>query len=193
MSTTIQDGTGSKRKVAVNSKNKLETVAIISSEEIDVTRSGETYTVSSGTVSFTGSAETAMLYLKNNDDRDMTIDRAVVFIGSASGSLPHEDWTLKIIRNPPATGTIITNAVASGVSNGNHGSNNLPDATYYKGVQGDTLGGNAAGFPIQQQSNRYIFPIQKILPKGTSIGLKLTPPASNADTKAVAVMHFYYI
>jgi len=193
MSTTIQDGTGSKRKVAVNSKNKLETVAIISSEEIDVTRSGETYTVSSGTVSFTGSAETAMLYLKNDDDRDMTIDRAVVFIGSASGSLPHEDWTLKIIRNPPATGTIITNAVASGVSNGNHGSNNLPDATYYKGVQGDTLGGNAAGFPIQQQSNRYIYPIQKILPKGTSIGLKLTPPASNADTKAVAVMHFYYI
>lgn len=193
MSTTIQDGTGSKRKVSVNVKNRLEAQTISTDEERDATRNGEAYTTSSSSITLTGTSETAVLYLKNTDDRDMVVDRAVMFIGSSVGATATDDWTLKIIRNPAETGTIITNAVTAGISNGNHGSSNLPNAIYYRGVEGDTMGGNSAGFPIQQQSNRYIYPVGKVLPKGSSIGAKVTPPASNTSTRVVVVMHFYYI
>lgn len=193
MGTTIQDGTGSKIKLKINAENRAEVQAIILDQEDDAIAKGEGYQIATGSITFTGSSASAILYVRNDDDIDFILDRAVLVLGSSSGATSTEDWTFQVLRNPLAAGTIISNAVNAGISNSNHGSANVPSAITYKGVEGDTIiGGTGAPLPIQQQSNRTVFPLGRRLPKGSSIAFKLTPPASNVNAKAVLVTHFYY-
>lgn len=189
MSTQIQDGTGSKRKLKVTSANRALVQSVVISEEDEAIIRGEGYQIVSGTQSFTGSTETGVLYIKNNDDRDFVLDRAVLILGSTNGT---GDWTFQTLRNPTA-GTIVDNALAAGISNSNHGSAKQPRALSYRGVEGDTMtDGTGAPLPIQQTQNRTVFPLGRRLPTNTSIGWKLTPPSGNTSTKAVLVTHFYY-
>ncbi len=193
MATTIQDGTGSKVKLKINSENRAEVQAIILDQEDDAIAKGEGYQIATGSVTFTGSAASAILYVRNEDDTDFILDRAVLVLGSSSGATSTEDWTFQVLRNPLAAGTLVSNAVNAGISNSNHGSANIPLAFCYRGVEGDTIiGGTGAPLPIQQQSNRTVFPLGRRLPKGSSIAFRLTPPASNVNVKAVLVTHFYY-
>ena len=192
MATTIQDGTGTKFKLKVTNANRALVQAVTISEEDDAITRGEGYQIASGTQSFTGATETGILYVKNNDERDFVLDRCVLILGSAVGAGTTDDWTFTVLRNPTA-GTTITNQSPAGISNSNHGSANTPNATTYRGVEGDTItGGSGAPLPIQQQSNRTVFPLGRRLPKGSSIAFRLTPPASNVNVKAVLVTHFYY-
>lgn len=193
MATTIQDGTGTKIKLKINAENRAEVQAIILDQEDDAIAKGEGYQITSGSVTFTGSSSSVILYVKNNDDIDFILDRAVLVLGTSSGATSMEDWTFQVLRNPSESGTIISNAVNAGISNSNHGSANTPNATTYRGVEGDTISdGTGAPLPIQQQSNRTVFPLGRRLPKGSSIAFRITPPASNVNVKAVLVTHFYY-
>jgi hypothetical protein len=193
MATTIQDGTGTKLKLKINAENRAEVQAIILDQEDDAISKGEGYQIASGQVTFTSNSASVILYVKNNANEDFILDRAVLVLGSSSGSLDYEDWTFQVLRNPQASGSIISNSVSAGISNSNHGSANTPDADCYRGVEGDTIfGGTGAPLPIQKTQNRTIFPLGRRLPKGSSIAFKLTPPTSNLSAKAVLVTHFYY-
>lgn len=192
MSTTIQDGTGTKTKLRITGANRALVQAVTISEEDDAIIRGEGYQIASGTVSFTGATTTGVLYIKNNDDRDFVLDRAVLILGSAVGASSDQDWTFTVLRNPTA-GTTITNQLNAGVSNSNHGSNNTPNAISYRGVEGDTItDGGGAAQPIKQSIDRIILPLGRRLPKGTSIGFRITPPTGVTSTKALVVTHWWY-
>lgn len=192
MSTTIQDGTGTKTKLRITGANRALVQAVTISEEDDAIVRGEGYQIASGTVSFTGATTTGVLYIKNNDDRDFVLDRAVLILGSAVGASSDQDWTFTVLRNPSA-GTTITNQLSAGISNSNHGSNNTPNAISYRGVEGDTItDGGGAAQPIKQSIDRIILPLGRRLPKGTSIGFRITPPTGVTSTKALVVTHWWY-
>lgn len=192
MSTTIQDGTGTKTKLRITGANRALVQAVTITEEDDAIVRGEGYQIASGTVSFTGATTTGVLYIKNNDDRDFVLDRAVLILGSAVGASSDQDWTFTVLRNPSA-GTTITNQLNAGVSNSNHGSNNTPNAISYRGVEGDTItDGGGAAQPIKQSIDRIILPLGRRLPKGTSIGFRITPPTGVTSTKALVVTHWWY-
>jgi len=192
MSTTIQDGTGTKTKLRITGANRALVQAVTISEEDDAIVRGEGYQIASGTVSFTGATTTGVLYIKNNDDRDFVLDRCVLILGSAVGASSDQDWTFTVLRNPSA-GTTITNQLNAGVSNSNHGSNNTPNAISYRGVEGDTItDGGGAAQPIKQSIDRIILPLGRRLPKGTSIGFRITPPTGVTSTKALVVTHWWY-
>lgn len=192
MSTTIQDGTGTKTKLRITGANRALVQAVTISEEDDAIVRGEGYQIASGTVSFTGATTTGVLYIKNNDDRDFVLDRAVLILGSAVGASSDQDWTFTVLRNPTA-GTTITNQLNAGISNSNHGSNNTPNAISYRGVEGDTItDGGGAAQPIKQSIDRIILPLGRRLPKGTSIGFRITPPTGVTSTKALVVTHWWY-
>ena len=192
MATTIQDGTGTKLKLKVTSANRALVQAVTITEEDNAITTGEGYQIASGPVTFTAATETGILYIKNNDERDFVLDRAVLVLGSAIGAAADQDWTFTVLRNP-TEGTTITNELAAGVSNSNHGSANVPSTTNYKGLEGYTLtNGSGAGQPIKQTIDRIILPLGRRLPKGTSIGFRITPPAGVTSTKALVVTHWWY-
>jgi hypothetical protein len=167
----------------VSSNNRLTTESIVITAEGDAIRQGEGWQITSAPVTFTASAQSAILYVKNADSRNFVLDRAVLVLGTATGAAG--DWTFQVLRNPEETGTLVSNAVAAGISNSNHGSAKTPDATSFRGVQGDTVdlagAGTGAPLPIQTQSNRT-----------SSIAFRLTPPPSTTAATAVLVTHWYY-
>jgi hypothetical protein len=192
MATTIQDGTGTKLKLKVTNANRALVQSVVITEEDDAITRGEGYQIASGTQSFTGATETGILYIKNNDDRDFVLDRAVLILGSAVGAGSTDDWTFTVLRNPTA-GTTITNESNAGISNSNHGSANIPSVDAYKGSEGDTItDGSGAAQPIKQSIDRIILPLGRRLPKGTTIGFRITPPAGTTSTKALVVTHWWY-
>lgn len=190
--TLINDGSGKGYIAQVSANQRLAVDGVQITGEDDAIRRGEGWQISSTPVSFTGATQSAILYVKNNGSLDLVLDRAVLILGTATGAAAGADWTFQTLRNPTA-GTIVDNAVAAGVSNSNHGSSITPDADTYKGVEGDTLtDGSGAALPIQQDQNRTVFPLGRRLPTGSSIGWRLTPPASTTAATAVLVAHFYY-
>jgi hypothetical protein len=192
MSTTIQDGTGTRNRLRVTGQNRLLSQAVIITEEDNAIVVGDGYQIASTPVSFTGANETAVLYTKNTDDRDFVLDRAVLILGTAVSASSDQDWTFRVLRNP-TSGTIIDNALSAGISNSNHGSANIPNGDNFKGVEGDTLvDGTGAPQKIKQSIDRIILPLGRRLPKGTSIGFKLTPPNGTVAATALVVTHWWY-
>lgn len=194
MSTILRDGSGKSYLVKVTQNNRLTTESVTLAAENDAIRIGEGWQIASGSVAFTAATQTAMLYVKNTDERALVLDRAVLILGTATGGTG--DWTFQTLRNPEESGTLISNAVPAGISNSNHGSALLPSADAYRGVQGDTvdLGGLGTGapLPLQQTSNRTVFPLGRRLELGSSIAWRLTPPTGTTAATAVLVTHFYY-
>ena len=190
----LQDGTGGGYLAKVTQNNRLASEAVVITGEDDSVRFGEGWQISSKPVSFTSSTASAILYIRNNDSRNFVLDRAVLVLGTATGG--SGDWTFRVMRNPEETGTIVSNALTAGISNSNHGSSKVPAGLLYRGVQGDTVDlaalATGAPLPIQQQSNRTVFPLGRQLPTGTSIAFQLTPPSSTTAATAVLVTHWYY-
>ena len=189
----ILDGRGRGYRAAVTPDQRLRAEAVIIDPEDDAIRVGEGWQITSTPVNFTTDAESAILYMRNNGELDLVLDRAVLVLGSVTGG--SGDWTFQTLRNPGdyASDTILTNGLVAGISNSNHGSQKLPDAEYFKGGQAFTLtGGTGAALPIQQQSNRTVYPFGRRLPLGASVGFKLTPPPGTTAATAVLVTHVYY-
>lgn len=192
MATIIQDGTGTGDRLRVTPFNRMLVQSVVITEEDDAISRGDGYQIASGPVTFTGANQTAVLYTKNDDDRDFVLDRAVLILGSAVGATATADWTVQVLRNPTG-GTIIDNAVAAGISNSNHGSANIPTGLNYKGVESDTFtDGTGAPQPIKQSIDRIILPLGRRLPKGTSIGFRVTPPTGTTSATVLIVTHWWY-
>lgn len=194
---TLLDGTGKGFRAQITQNNRLAVEAIQITGEDDAIRFGEGWQISTGpTVTFSGNNTAAMLYIKNLDSRNFVLDRAVLILGSAAGAGATDDWTFRVLRNPGENGTIVTNAVTAGISNSNHGSSLTPNAVTYRGVENDTVdtGNIATGapLPIQQGSNRTIYPLGRQLPTNSSIAFTLQAPANTTSAKAVLVTHWYY-
>lgn len=194
MSDLIKDGTGKGFFAQVTENNRLATESIVITGEDDAIRVGEGWQITSKPVVFTGDAASAILYIRNSDPRNFVLDRAVLILGSVTDGVG--DWTFRVLRNPEQSGTIVSNALAAGISNSNHGSTKEPAGLIYRGVEGDTvdLAGVAGGapLPIQQGENRTVFPLGRQLPTGTSIAFQITPPPGTTAAKVVLVTHWYY-
>ena len=187
----IEDGKGRGFIAGVDSTNRFEVSATTLTEEIFATYSGEAFGIGTSTVAFTAATQSGILYLLNNDERPLVIDRARVMLGTVTGGTG--DWVINFVRNPTA-GTIITNALAAGITNVNHGSNVAPNVTAYRGVQGDTLtGGTGGNFPIKSSGDgQIIFEFGRILTTGSSFGVLLTPPTGTTAANVFIQVRCYY-
>ena len=187
----LRDGKGRGYLAGANAQNRLDTNSVVTDTEDNAIRTGDGWQIASGQVSFTGANESAILYVKNTGASDLVLDRAVLILGTATGAAAGADWSFQTLRNP-TTGSIVTNELAAGISNSNHGSSKTPQADAYKGVESDTLtDGTGVALPIQQGENRTVFPLGRRLTTGASIGWKITPPTSTTSATVVLVTHFY--
>ncbi len=190
MNTQILDGSGKGYNARVSDRLRLWTMTV--SEDIASHHAfdGDAYNITTGNITLTSANKSAVLYVKNNEDREIVINNIIYnFSGSTGGS---GVIRVQAERNPTA-GSIVSNAVEATPINRNFSSPNTLTTLSYKGVEGDTLtGGTVCLDSLLTTTNRHVIAVGAIiLGKGASIGLTITPPTSNTSITVQAAMSVY--
>ena len=166
----------------VDDKNRLQTFATSQSESTASALDGDSFNINTGTRTLTSANTSALLYLKNTDSFDWTIDRvfynAEVSVGGSGG------WLAEVAANPVA-GTLLSAGVAFDPVNFNFGSAKQLDSTCLKGAEGSTATGGIQGAVstiIPASGTRVLIPFDSvILTPGSSLAVLVTPPAGNTS------------
>lgn len=182
----IEDGTGTGRKVRVNLNNEMITRAVSSSEQAEATENAVAYNINTGLITLTSASESALLYLKNNENRDLHVTSIIVILGPTANGVATDTTRLRVYRNPTA-GTIVSDATdVDDNSNRNFGSSKTLTADAYKGDEAKTI--TDGGVHIESlitPGNRVFFSVDEFLTKGDSIGVSLEPNDSNTSMKVM--------
>jgi len=190
MATIIKDGTGTGQTVSVTKNNRLMTAgANLTLTEL-ATETGDSYNLNTGTIALSSTNESALLYIKNQEDGDLLVDAIIVNIKDFVGT--NGQPTLKVYRNATA-GTLISNATSAIQSNRNYGSSKTLASDIYQGVEGDTISGQDAiveiFLPTTAAITLNILSTLVILPKGATLGISYTPPSGMTSTNIVVAFN----
>ena len=191
------DGRGTGVLAGVDSRHRALTAALIETESNAATAEGLKYNINTGLVTLTNALETTILYLKNNDERDIVVDALIYNLGRTNGD---GDRIITVVRNPTA-GDIITNANPVPVgpevnANLNYGSSKVLNADIFLGASGEVVvsGGGLNIHTIDPNSNGRIAisPGGVIrIPNGNSLAINYTPPAGNTSQNASFALNVY--
>jgi hypothetical protein len=187
----IEDGTGSGKKAAVNDSNRITVQGITESEANHASGVGTRFNVNTGPITLTSANESAVFYFKNTGDDPISITSFIYNFGTSTGG--SGDWLASIYRNP-TTGTVVSDATAVDMNaNLNFASQTELFAVTYKGAEAKTLtDGTEAVATIASSGGRVIIALGSvILAKGSSVGVKFTPPASNTSASVNCAIACY--
>jgi hypothetical protein len=181
MAETIKDGAGSGTEAKVNENQRLYTSSITVDEDQSATKDGRSFNINTGVITLTDSAETPILYVKNNEDVPLHVTAIAVGIGpntDGSGSIP----VIRIKRNP-SSGTIISSPTdADIVSNRNFSSSKTLTVDAYKGATSKTMTGGSDHIIFFQGANGRLFAsIDEVLDKGATIGITIDLQPNNTN------------
>jgi hypothetical protein len=131
-------------------------------------------------MTITGDA--TLMYFKNNEDEDFVIK--AIALGAFEGLVHSDDPYITLIRNPD-TGDLITDGTAISLNqNRNFGNTKTLDADVYKGkVSGAISGGDDIAVLQVTPGGRSFYTIDFVLPRGTSMGIKLTANVSSGSAE----------
>lgn len=180
----IRDGTGGGYSAEVSSDNKLRVRAISETRNQHSVEIGDAYNINTGDISSLANGESALLYFKNNEDTDFTVDAIAVGIKDATGSNVH---TVTVVRDPTSA-SFSTDVDMN--ANRNFGSaKTLQNSLAYKGADAATLtGGTDAAQFYMNESNRLFATVDFVIPKGTAMGVKLDLSLSSGTTTAYVAL-----
>jgi hypothetical protein len=176
--TIIKDGKGSGKSAEVDNTNRLHTRGIVTNLYQQALVDGKAFFISSGIQTLTSGTVSHLLYVKNNDDRDLLVDLSIVNMGVTTGG--SGDFTFTITLNPTA-GTLIASGAAGVAANVNLGSALTADLTITTGSEGSTL---TDGVPIPNvlsHPGRETVKDTVVIPKGSSLAMGATPPSGNSS------------
>jgi len=173
MATTIEDGTGKGFSVGVDSQNRLFTRSITESEFDKATRTGNAYNINTLFFLVTGSTEAPLLYLKNNEEKTLTLAAWFFATSGASSS----NGIIKMFPNP-TSGTIIDSGTDVEAVNRLIGSSNTLDADIKRGGDSFTATGygtNPVLYQPQGATARTFGTIQIGIEPGSSVVVNYDP------------------
>lgn len=183
MGNVISDGTGKGNNLKVDSKNRAMTYSVSQSSNEAASKDGDAYNIHTGNIVISGLS--AMIYVKNNETRDLFIENIVVALGTATVSELPEVMTYKTITG----GDIVTDATQVQMkSNRNYGSPNAIVADTFKGKDGGTIVGEQVGLYHMSAGSRLVANVNKVLPKGATIAIEVDPKLSSGTMKAYVVL-----
>ena len=189
MSITIKDGRTA-NTMRVREDGRATTHAVIQAEAKAQSVAGDSFSINTKLVSITG--DTALLYIKNNDAKDLHVDFAIMFIG-ANGTHTGET-ALECTRNPTG-GTLISGGTAAAIkANQNFGHSQTfstidaltgADLATVTGGEDISFVGASAGL------NRTPVGTSWVLPTGSSAAFKILPNLTSGAVNAyVAVVGY---
>ena len=179
----ITDGGGKGYSAEVDSENRLRVFSIAEPEVFNASSLGNSYNFNTGVINLTSASKSAVFYIKNNGDSDLIITQLFYLIGNSTAGTG--DVLVTVLRNP-TTGTIISNAVAMEMDgvNRNFGSSKNLTTDSYKGAEASTFtnGDKIIESIIDQSPTRVSVEVGGlVVPRGTSIGIDITPATSNSS------------
>ena len=189
MGQELISGAGNKIPAFVNNNGRLLSSAIVTSENLQATKLGDSYNINTKYITLTDAAQTPLLYIKNNETQDLHI--VTIVIGTRKATSGDDTGFDILIERNPTAGTIVSSPVAVSInSNRNYGSAKTLTVDAYAGATGKTMtGGTEHVFVYQSANGRVAIPIDEVLPKGSSIGVSFTSETGNSSQKVyVAVI-----
>ena len=175
--TIIEDGTGKGFLAKVDSTNKLEVRAVSLPSRSSAVQLEEGFEIGTLPVTFTGTSETALLFVKNNGST--LILEVFEFSGAESTGGTSDVCLLKLYQLP----TGITNGTPGGAVNSRFGSSKSlkVDVEIGDGSTSAVSGGSLFGGSYVKYVGQAVFDGPWVLPQGQSVALTVTPPASNTS------------
>jgi hypothetical protein len=178
--------TGTGAHVDINSHLHVESTT--RDEKDQAAKLGWKFNVNTGDITLTTANKHSLLYMKNTGDYDIVVSALIYNLGNTTNGTG--DALIEVLRNPTA-GAIISNtnnvATGPGVSaNQNFGSTETLTGLFYKGANGESVISASDGVSISTRSasntGRIVVSLGALeLPKGSSIAVDYTPPASNTS------------
>ena len=185
--TVIKDGlTGNTAKVG--SDNKVHTRSVQTNSFQEALLDGRSFRLASGVQTLTSDTLSEIIYVKNNDTRDMFLEEVITTFGNSNVT---GDILVGFKLNPP-TGTIIDDAVGIFALNTNIGASSVADVAAYSGGEGKTADG-IAGFSLFSEAGIYSNKSVAVIPHGSSFTLSVTPPAGNTSMNTQIVIRMFFI
>jgi hypothetical protein len=191
----IENGGNNGNKALVDGNGQLHVFATTEDEQNSAAEHGQLYNINTGVIALTGSSDSGVLYLKNNESpingESNIIITSMIFGLYTRSATVSDSATVTIIRNPTA-GTVVSDATAVSMnSNSNFGSSNTLDSLIYKGADGKTLTDGTDHALVLLKEGRTPVPELNIdLAKGSSLGVKVDLNTSGgADFYAAIVCY----
>jgi hypothetical protein len=173
----IKDGTGDGHRAKVDAEKRLHVHSFGVTMPEAAALEGDLYSLTSGVVTLTTDGESAIFYIKNNEDDDLFFTSQFTLIGDASGG---EDFATITFYIDPTGGTIISNAIEMDANNARFTDTSVLTADTYKGVEGDTLTG--ASNTLSFVTSTIVQPVTYfVLPPKKAYGVSITPPTGNTS------------
>jgi len=171
----ISDGTGKGNGAAVDATNRLLVRSIGETIFQNAAEDGEAYFIGTPIITATTAGESALIYIKNNEDEKLVLGRFFLIAEETNSST--KMFRVNWYKNP----TSISSGTATQALNQNFGSSNTLDADIEYGAEGSTVTGGALAatlsFPIGEFND---FEANLILEKGSSFAITITPPTGNS-------------
>jgi hypothetical protein len=179
----IRDGTGSGDAAKVNSDNKLETVAISTDVQQNASLDRRLFRISSPVLTLTGTGNSSILYVRNDDpNNNLIVPALIVSVGGSTGASA-DALVTGIGRANITGGTIVSSAQAASLIPLNLNVTTAPAITVYYGGEGFT-----STYPLDIPSYQgYHQNVNDILPffitvnPGNNFVISFTPPAGNTS------------
>lgn len=173
----ITDGTGKGNSAGVDKTNRLLVRNISETLFQNAAEEGEAYFIGTPIITATTAGESALIYIKNNEDEQLVLGAFFLIAESTASGSPNM-FRVNWYKNP----TSISGGTAITALNQNFGSSNTLDADIEYGAEGSTVtGGSLAAtlsFPIGQFNE---LDANLVLEKGSSVSITITPPSGNTN------------
>lgn len=182
MAEQIEDGTGKGYRAKVDSENRLNVYSVSESILERAAEEGKSFNINTGTINLTSANKSAILYLKNNGDEEIVISSIGFLLGNSTGG--SGDLIPEVIKNP-TSGTIVSGATNVDINvNKNFGSSITLEVDAFKGAEASTITDGVVVYNslLSGSARTYVISTGSIvLPKGSSIGVNLTPQTGNTS------------
>ena len=165
----ITDATGFGFGARVDENNRIHIHSVTISESLQ----GQAYNINTGPIAI--SADSALLYFKNNEPEDFVV-QAIALGNDGTGTAPTGSRpSITLVRNPTG-GTIVSTATpVDQAENRNFGSSTVLSSDAFKGANGLTLtGGSDIALLQASAEGRDFYEINFTLPRGSSLGIQYT-------------------
>jgi hypothetical protein len=175
----IEDGTGLGYTAKVSEENRLLTDGVQRSEREEQAIKGDAYLIGTGFVTLTSANQSAVLYFQNDNDFSLVITKFLISVRLSTGGTERHVRGV-IVKNP----TGITSGAGTDLlaPNINFGSSNTLTLTSEIGAEGAALTGGSSFAAIVAPTEAITTEqASTIIPKGSSIGVNIIPPASNTS------------
>jgi len=185
----IEDGTGTGVLQKVDAAFRAKTAGVSSTIQQDATDREDSFNINSGTVVNSVATEQGILYVKNNETRNLHVTGVIAIIGVSTNGT---ETNFKMYKNPTA-GTLIDSGGTTDAdtnSNRNFGSSKTFTADVFKGDGSSTVTDGTVHIEsiISPSLTRVFFAIDEVISPGDTTAITFTIAANDSATNCMAAL-----